>query len=349
MHMLTRAQRWTTLAIALASGALLIILYVQTAQPVPEKAPVLAPRQGPHDTADVVGNEPIIPIPLSVNLPPERVALGKRLFEDTRLSRDNSIACATCHRFNQGGTDGHRFSTGIGGAVGDINAPTVFNSGFNFVQFWDGRASSLEEQAAGPIQNPVEMGSTWDMVVTKISADADYRKAFGQLYDDGITPQNIQNAIATFERSLQTPDSRFDRYLRGDAKALSAIEIDGYRRFKEYGCASCHQGVMVGGNLYQRFGIMHNPLASRSIRHSDLGRYNVTGKSQDRHVFKVPGLRNVDLTAPYFHDGSAATLEEAVKIMGKAQLGRELSAEDVTSIVAFLRTLTGKLHGEMLH
>lgn len=292
--------------------------------------------------------EPISPLPPAPALPADKIALGERLFMDPRLSRDNSLACAGCHDLAKGGTDRRRYSVGVGGAIGSINAPTVFNSGFNFVQFWDGRAASLETQAAGPIHNPVEMDSTWDQVLAKLRADHTYHQAFERVYADGLTAANVVDAIATFERSLVTPDSPFDRYLRGDADALTADEREGYRRFKEFGCASCHQGVHVGGNMYQRFGVMEDYFAGRPDTPGDLGRYNVTGRDEDRHVFKVPSLRNVALTPPYFHDGSAATLEEAVAVMGRVQLGRDLGAEDKRLIVAFLRTLTGQWRGKPL-
>ncbi len=295
------------------------------------------------------GLEPISPLPRTIDLPAAKLSLGERLFRDTRLSRDDTIACSTCHDLNQGGTDRRQFSKGVGGTVGSINAPTVFNSGFNFVQFWDGRAATLEEQAAGPINNPIEMASNWEQVLTKLRADAGYRADFARIYPDGLTAINVADAIATFERSLVTPDSPFDRYLRGDTNALTADEREGYRRFKDYGCSSCHQGVNIGGNLFQQFGVMGDYFAGkRALTDADQGRYNVTRREEDRHVFKVPGLRNVALTAPYFHDGSAQTLEDAVAIMGRFQLGRELSDEDRRLIVAFLHTLTGRWKGQAL-
>jgi cytochrome c peroxidase len=293
--------------------------------------------------------EPISPLPHSVVLPADKVVLGERLFHDARLSRNDTISCATCHDLARGGTDRRRFSLGIDGRVGTTNAPTVFNSGFDFVQFWDGRATSLEDQVAGPIHNPLEMASTWDQILAKLRADDDYRTRFAASYTDGITAANVANAIATFERSLVTPDSPFDRYLRGDSKALTADQREGYRRFKDLGCSSCHQGVNIGGNLFQRFGVMRDYFAGRTSQSSaDQGRYNVTGREEDRHVFKVPSLRNVALTPPYFHDGSAATLEEAVAVMGRVQLDRELTDDDKRLLVAFLHSLTGKWQGKPL-
>ncbi|BBJ00530.1 hypothetical protein FGKAn22_22220 [Ferrigenium kumadai] len=295
-----------------------------------------------------IGREPILPLPPAPQLAPEKVALGKRLFHDPRLSHDNRISCASCHDLSKGGTDRSRFSTGINGAVGDVNAPTVFNAGLNVAQFWDGRAKSLEEQAAGPVHNPAEMGSSWDEVVSKLRKDEEYQASFRRVYPDGISPANIAEAIATFERSLTTPNARFDRYLRGEKNVLSRDELEGYRRFVDHGCTSCHQGAGIGGNMFQRFGIMGDFFKDRSPTRADQGRFNVTGLEEDRHVFKVPTLRNVAVTSPYFHDGSARTLTDAVRVMGKYQLGKGLSEQDVRLIVAFLHTLSGEWQGEVL-
>lgn len=289
---------------------------------------------------------PTRPLPAPVNLPAARVALGEQLFKDVRLSADGQLACVSCHPLERGGADGQRVSTGINGAQGTINAPTVFNAAFNFVQFWDGRAGSLAEQAAGPIHNPVELGSSWADVIARLSADEALLRAFRNAYPDGaLNAKNIADAIASYERSLITVDSPFDRFLQGDKAALSELEQEGYRRFRELGCISCHQGVLFGGNMFQKFGVMGDYFARRPLSKADLGRYNVTGRDEDRHVFKVPSLRNVALTAPYFHDGSAATLEDAIPVMGRYQLGRELSPQDIKAISAFLHTLTGKPPG----
>lgn len=283
---------------------------------------------------------PLEPIP---GLLPERVALGERLFHDARLSADFSLACASCHLLHKGGVDGRRFSIGIKGAVGRVNAPSVLNSGYNMAQFWDGRAASLEEQVAGPIHNPIEMGSSWQQVISRLEQDDIFKARFLRAYPDGLKPENIVNAIASFERSLVTVNGRFDRYLKGEVQALSTLEISGYRRFSEYGCTRCHHGALLGGNSYQKFDILGDFFVSRPSTKEDLGRFNVTGREEDRHVFKVPGLRNVARTAPYFHDGSAETLEQAVMVMGRYQLGRDLSAGDVEAIVAFLKTLDGEV------
>ncbi len=294
-------------------------------------------------------DEPIRPIPLTVTLDPRKVALGRRLFHDPRLSGDNRIACASCHDLRTGGTDHLARSIGIGGREADVNAPTVFNSSLNFKQFWDGRADTLEAQIDGPVQNPKEMGSGWPEVLGKLRQDPSYVSAFAGLYPDGIQIHTIQDAIATFERSLLTPNAPFDRYLRGDRGAISEQARAGYLLFKKLGCVACHQGVNVGGNMFQKFGVMADYFADRgNPTPADLGRFNVTGQEQDRHTFKVPGLRNVDRTAPYFHDGSAKTLPQAVAIMGQYQLGRPLSAAEIELLVAFLKTLTGEYDGESL-
>ena len=289
-------------------------------------------------------NEPVQPLPdvSELKLDPAKVELGQRLFHDPRLSGDNTVSCASCHSLHTGGVDQMPVSVGIGGAKGPINAPTVFNSGFSFRQFWDGRADTLETQAEGPVHNPLEMGSNWDEVLGKLKQDADYPQAFAALYSDGITGKNITDAIAAFERSLVTP-SRFDAYLKGDDSAISADEKKGYELFKNYGCVACHQGRNIGGNMYQYFGVLGNYFEDRgNITEADYGRYNVTGKDEDKFMFKVPSLRNIALTAPYFHDGSAKTLEDAVGVMIKYQLGRLVPDEDKALIVKFLHTLTGR-------
>ena len=260
------------------------------------------------------------------------------------------MACAGCHELSKGGGDGLRHAVGIGGQRGDVNAPTVFNSGFSFKQFWNGRAESLEDQVDGPVHNPKELGSNWPEIIAKLKQDADYSAEFTALYRDGIQSGNIKDAIATFERSLITPNSRFDRYLRGDRNALTHDEISGYQLFKSYGCIACHQGVNVGGNLFERLGVMRDYFKERgkNIAPGDLGRFAITGKPEDRHVFKVPSLRNVAVTAPYFHDGSLTTLEQVVGIMGEYQLGISIPPGDVALIVKFLHTLTGEYGGKPL-
>jgi len=299
--------------------------------------------------ASAKSREPIRPIPQSIPLDVRKVLLGEKLFHDPLLSKDNTVSCASCHDLGKGGTDQRSRSVGINNAEGPINAPTVFNSGFHFKQFWDGRADSLEHQVDGPALADKEMGSTWPGIVSKLKAAPAYAATFKEIYPDGIEPKNIKDAIAEFERSLFTPNSRFDKYLRGDNSAITDDEKEGYKKFKGYGCITCHQGVNVGGNLFQPFGVMGDYFADRgNVTKVDLGRFNVTGNEEDKFVFKVPGLRNIALTAPYFHDGSARTLEEAVATMAKYQLGRELPPKDLEQIVLFLKSLTGEYNGKPL-
>ena len=288
-------------------------------------------------------DEPIIPLPASLNVNPARADIGRQLFRDVRLSANASVSCVSCHDISKGGADGRPHSLGFRGQATAVNAPTVFNAALNFAQFWNGRADSLEAQIDGVVQNPVEMGSKWNNVVAMVARDPGYRKAFTAAYQNGVTKANIQNAIASYERTLITPEAPFDRYLRGDANAITAQEKAGYAKFKQYGCIACHQGVNIGGNMFQKFGVMADYFAQRgNPTKADMGRYLVTGEEDDKNVFKVPSLRNVALTAPYFHDASAPTLDAAVDVMFRYQLGRVASKQDKIEIIAFLRTLTGK-------
>lgn len=290
-----------------------------------------------------LAQEPIQPLPQGIRLNEEKIALGERLYHDKRLSRDNKISCATCHPLSKAGADGLPVSVGIRGQKGLVNSPTVLNSGLNKVQFWDGRASTLEEQMDGPVNNPLEMGSDWDEVVSKLSKDPTYVDAFKKLYfQQGLTVDSIKDAIATYERSLITPNNAFDAYLRGDAEAISLSAKQGYALFKSVGCVACHNGINVGGQLFQKFGLFGDYFGDRAekIKSSDYGRFNVTGNAADRFVFRVPSLRNVALTPPYFHDGSTGDLKEAVQIMAKYQLGKQLREAQVKAIVAFLETLS---------
>ncbi len=293
---------------------------------------------------------PISPIPDSIKLDKQKVRLGRILFLDKRLSADNTISCSSCHDLRHAGQDGRAVAVGINGSEGTVNSPTVFNSGFGFRQFWDGRAASLEEQVEGPVHNPIEMGSNWEEVITKLSRDHKLVAEFESIWSDGITTGNIQAAIAEFERSLITPNSPFDRYLKGDASALTDKEKQGWRLFRDLGCISCHQGVGIGNNMYANLGVMDHYFSNigRPLTKSDLGRFNVTGDEMDRHVFKVPGLRNVALTAPYFHDGSITTLDKVVYTMARYQLGISLDKKQIEYLVAFLTSLTGEFPEEQL-
>lgn len=309
--------------------------------------PLIAPSESKENIAF---NEPIQPITLQLELNESKVKLGDKLFHEPRLSSDNKVSCASCHNLNTGGTDRLVHSIGIQKQLNFINSPTVFNSGFNFKQFWDGRVETLEAQAEQAILSGRLMGKkSWLEVIKKLKQFSKYDFWFRQLYPDGITSDNIKDAIAMFERSLYTPNSRFDQFLNGNQNAITEEEKEGYRRFKSYGCVSCHQGMLLGGNMFQTFGLLGDYFGDRGkVTKVDLGRFNVTGDKHDRYAFKVPSLRNIVLTSPYFHDGSAETLEEAIKVMAKYQLGRQLPQTDITLIIRFLRTLTGEYQGKPL-
>jgi cytochrome c peroxidase len=283
--------------------------------------------------------EPIQPIPAAHPKNEKMVELGKMLFFDPRLSKSGFISCNSCHNLSMGGTDNLQTSVGHNWHQGPINSPTVLNSSMNLAQFWDGRAKDLKEQAGGPIANPGEMGFTHELAVGVLQSIPEYRTRFKQLFNnDKINIGMVTDAIAAFEETLVTPGSRFDKWLKGDKQAINQTELEGYKLFKESGCTGCHNGAAVGGGSFQKFGV-HEPYKTTNKAE---GRFAVTGKDADRFMFKVPTLRNVELTYPYFHDGAAATLEEAVDIMGRLQLGRKFTKEENAKIVAFLKTLTGK-------
>ena len=295
-------------------------------------------------------NEPVQPLPAEISTDAEKVALGFALYHDTRLSGDNTVSCATCHDLDKGGVDRLQFSKGIRGQFGGINAPTVYNSALNFVQFWDGRAADLQAQAAGPPLNPVEMGSeSFDAICAVLAQDKAFTEAFNKVYPDGLSEANITHAIAEFEKTLLTP-SRFDKYLRGDKNALTAEEKEGYEVFKKNKCATCHVGMNLGGQSFEYFGVKSNYFDFRAtgLTDGDNGRFAVTGNESDRHKFKTPTLRNILLTYPYMHDGTVTSIEEAVKIMGEYQGGKKLSDKETGQIVSFLKTLTGEYNGKML-
>ena len=310
-------------------------------KPIPEEEEEAEPiKPTPEEEEEA---EPIKPIPEEIEVNAKKAMLGRMLFHDPRLSKDNTVSCHSCHDLGSGGDDGRQVSIGIEEKPGVINAPTVFNAGLNFKQFWDGRAHTVEDQTDGPVQSPIEMGSLWPEVVAKLSEHASYPTRFNALYPDGINPKNIKNALGEFLTSLITPHGRFDQWLKGDDTTLTEQEKHGYALFKDYGCASCHQGANVGGNSFQAFGVFKEYFKKRgNITEADLGRFNVTGNPADRHVFKVPSLRLAALTAPYLHDGSVATLRDAVDLMFEFQLGIEAPEEDKDAIVAFIKTLVGE-------
>ncbi|HKP59054.1 MAG TPA: cytochrome-c peroxidase [Polyangiales bacterium] len=294
--------------------------------------------------AGTIGREPLGALPEAPKLDPKIVALGRRLFHEPRLSVDDKVACSSCHDLANGGDDGRARPVGVGGKLGLVNAPTVYNAALNFVQFWDGRAATLEDQINGPLTNPLEMGSNWEQVVEKLRRDATYASAFAAAYPDGLTSDNVRRSIADFERTLITRGSAFDRWLEGDEAALSSQARTGYETFKAVGCIACHQGQNVGGNMFQRFGVLGDYFKDRgAVTDADYGRYNVTHDEADRYVFRVPSLRNVEYTGPYFHDASAATLPAAVQVMARYQLGRKLSPEQLDAIIAFLKSLSSPM------
>ena len=299
--------------------------------------------------AEPVGEEPITPVAPREAADAGKVELGRQLFQDVRLSRGNIVACASCHRLDRGGDDDRARSIGLDGRPLDFNTPTIFNAARNFRLNWRGNFRTLEEQNEAVLLDPRLMNTTWEELLSKLRADHDYRSAFAALYGTGPKPAQVLDALAGFQRSLVTPDGRFDRYLRGERNAITEEEKRGYELFKAYGCIACHQGMNVGGNLFQKFGIFQDPFAQRAaITEADLGRFALTGEEADRHVFRVPSLRNVAVTAPYFHDGSTVSLSEAVEIMARSQLGRDLPVQDINAIVAFLGTLTGEYEGRPL-
>lgn len=286
-----------------------------------------------------------LPEPKSFDRPIAK--LGKKLYYETALSVSGEMSCNSCHMLDQFGVDHEPTSPGHDGTRGERNSPTVYNAYFHIAQFWDGRADDLKEQAKGPVLNPVEMGMTSEpAAVEAIVAIQDYAHMFTEAFPDEkdpITFDNIAEAIAEFEHTLATP-AAFDDYLNGDEDALTLEQRDGLQAFMDAGCTTCHMGPGLGGSMYQKFGLVEGPYWDYTgSEREDVGRFEVTEKEGDKYVFKVPALRNVTKTAPYFHDGSVEDLNEAVKIMGITQLGKELDDETVKSIVTFLESLTGEI------
>lgn len=292
------------------------------------------------------------PIPKDNPMTKEKIELGKMLYFDPRLSKTGTVSCNSCHNVMGGGEDNRAVSVGIDGKVGNRSSPTVWNSAFLSVQFWDGRAKSLEEQAKGPIENPVEMGATHKLVVDRISKIEEYQKLFKKAFG-GRKPINIDNiakAIAAYERTLITPNSPFDRYIKGDKKAMTSEQIKGMQKFQEIGCTSCHSGPNFSGpalpegqGFFMKFPTFPGTEYEKKYKLTeDTGRHSVTKAEEDKHMWRVPTLRNVALTAPYFHNGSVKTLDEAVRVMAKTQLNRDLTKTEVNQLVAFLKALTGE-------
>jgi cytochrome c peroxidase len=285
------------------------------------------PLGQPLQSNSVPVEEPITPIPAPPAIDPRKIKLGERLFGDVRLSHDNSRSCSSCHDLGTNGASRKVHDVGFDGSDLPLNTLTVFNAALSFRFGWEGKIRTLEADTKALLASPQIMGTSISEVVEKLDADRNMRPEFAAVYGSGPDASNIVDAIASFERTLVTPDSRFDRWLAGDAAALSTDELDGYRLFKSLGCVSCHQGVNIGGNLFERHGIFH-PLASPKPE-----------------ILRVPSLRNVATTPPYFHDGSAQTLDDAVRKMGLAQLNSTLTEKQVKAIVAYLQTLTGNYHG----
>lgn len=302
-------------------------------------------RWGIHAGADAE----VQPLPDAIPFDAAKAALGERLYSDTRFSADNTVSCATCHALEKGGTDNLRFSVGVGGLKGGVNAPTVFNAVFHMRQFWDGRAAHLAAQAGGPPLNPVEMASTnWTQIVTKLEQDAALKEAFSAVYPEGFCEASLCDAIAEFERRLITPNSRFDRHLKGDKTALSDSETRGYALFNAHRCATCHAGPAMGGLSFEYADLKADYFAGRELTDGDAGLAAFSKNPADAKRFKVPTLRNVSLTAPYLHDGSKVELKEAVRSMFAHQVGAPAADADLDALTAFLGSLTGELFGKPL-
>lgn len=314
---------------------------------------IIAKRKELYSTGlngELFANEPVQALPDAVETDPRKVALGKKMYNDVRLSLDGTLSCATCHVIEKGGADprGTRTSEGINGQFGGINAPTVLNALFNVEQFWNGRAHTLADQAAGPPANPVEMGDqTWEQICARLSEDAELVAEFQAIYPEGITQASVTDAIGEFEKTLITANDRFDQYLKGVTAELTADEIEGYNLFKDNTCATCHVGKTLGGQSFERLGIFEDYFAVREKTHPDIafndddkGRAGFTGNDADLYRFKVPTMRNLSQTAPYFHDGSRAIIEEAVEAMFRFELGKTADQDVVNKISAFLRSMS---------
>ncbi len=311
----------------------------------PSAALPSAASSPPSEAPLLERDEPLSPLPAAPRVDPERAALGMKLFSTASLSSDGSVSCATCHPVDRAGADGFVHSRGANGHESVLNTPTIYNASFNFRFNWNGAYTRLEDALDAPIA--LTLGTTWSAIEAYLRTHAEWRTAFDAAYADGVTTTNIKDALSRYIDTLITPGARFDQFLRGDTDALTNDERRGYETFKALGCSACHQGANVGGNMFQRLGVMHDYFQAR-VEHggpaptaADLGRYTTTQRHADRHVFRVPSLRNVALTPPYFHDGSVPTLELAVAEMAYLQLGKRLGDEELTLLVAFWKTLTG--------
>ncbi len=292
-----------------------------------------------------VRDEPIRPLPLSSNEDPAKVALGQVLFQDKRLSENGRISCSSCHLLDYYGMDRVEFSTGANEQLAEIKTPTVINSRFSFRQFWNGRVVTLSEQIEVTVESRHELNSSWPKLLAKLRQDRHLRQQFEQIYEQGLNKNSVVDALVTFERTLISTNAPFDRWLRGEEGVLSKKALRGYKLFKSYGCISCHQGQNVGGNMFARMGAMGNYFVDRNddMTLADLGLFSLTDNEDDKHVFKIPSLRLAALNRYFFHDASVDSLQEAIKVMGKYQLGRELPEKDVVLIAEFLQSLVGDL------
>ena len=324
--------------IAASLGSLILLLNI-TAAAVAADDPLMKQAQGLFQP---IPSEP--PAIKDVTATPAMVELGKALYFDPRLSQSHNISCNTCHQIGLGGVDMLPTSIGHKWQKGGRNAPTVLNAVFNIAQFWDGRAADLKAQAGGPIQNPIEMGITHEHAIEMLKSIPGYAKPFEAAFPsdkDRITMPNVVTAIAAFEATLITPNAPFDKYLRGDANALTAEQKEGLKLFIDKGCASCHAGINIGGQMYAPFGVIEKPGAD-FLPPGDKGRLEVTKTVSDEYVFRVPELRNIELTPPYFHSGKSWDLRQAVGVMGTSQLGQHLTDDEISKITAFLKSLTGE-------
>jgi cytochrome c peroxidase len=305
------------------------------------------PEARPIEPFVTTTDQPIEPLPLDEPVNGERASLGEALFEEPLLSGDGKVACTDCHHRDHALADPRPRSQVAGRPDSPVNSPTMYNVRYFFKLAWGARFDSLETHNDALMTNPNVMASSWDGTAKRLAGKPGYEQRFKRVFPDGLTPTNVRTALIEYERSLVTPNAPFDRYLRGDASAISERAKSGYALFKSYGCASCHQGMGVGGNMLQRVGVMRDYFADRGkVTPPDWGHFNLTHLERDRFVFRVPSLRNVALTAPYFHDGTASTLEGAITTMARYQLGREIDPGDVELIAEFLHTLTGQYRGK---
>jgi cytochrome c peroxidase len=329
---------------------LLIVVLLFGCDAKPSMAPVVETFATPFsgESAASSAGQALAPLPQKIAFDARKVELGRRLFFDPRLSGDGKVACSHCHDFKLGGAAGQARSRLPNREPVAVNVPTIFNLAFDFRFGWAGGYEDIGAQIDFAMGAPTVMHSSWETARARLSGDAALERAFALSYAQGLSAKSLREALSIYALSLVTPNARFDRHLRGEI-ALSELERRGYELFREYGCISCHQGINLGGNMLQRFGLLRDYFAERgALTPADLGLFKFSGRAQDRHVFRVPSLRNVALTAPYFHDGSAQTLEEAATVMARYQLGRALGAEQASAIAAFLRTLSGELAGRPL-